>query len=89
MTSNKVITRGPAPNLDVVDQMARELILPTFKLIGYAFGSKHPWREKIINWKYDWRIRKMHRKYMSGERNAKSFSRFKLYRLLLLSMPEQ
>ena len=89
MTSIKVITRETAPNLDVVDHMARELILPIFKLIGYAFGSKHPWLAKIISWKYDRRIRKMQPKYMSGERNGESFSRFKVDRLLLLRMPEQ
>jgi hypothetical protein len=31
----------------------------------------------------------MQRKYMSGERNGESFSRFKVDRLLLLRMPEQ
>jgi hypothetical protein len=54
---DKDITRETAPNLDIVDQMGRELILPSFKLIGYAFGSKHPWLTKIISWKYDRRIR--------------------------------
>lgn len=70
-------------------QLARELILPIFKLIGYASGSKQPWLTKIISWKYDRKIRKMQRKYMSGERNGESFSRFKVDRLLLLRMPEQ
>jgi ubiquinone/menaquinone biosynthesis C-methylase UbiE len=86
---DKDITRETAPNLDVVDQMGRELIIPTFKLIAYAFSSNHPWLAKIISWKYARKIRKMNRKYLSGERNAKSFARFKVYRLLLLRMPEQ
>jgi hypothetical protein len=89
MTSRKVIIRETAPNLDVVDHMARELILPIFKLIGYAFGSKYSWLTKIISWKYDRKIRKIQRKYMSGERNGESLSRFKVDRLLLLRMPEQ
>ena len=86
---DKDITRETAPNLDIVAQMGRELILPTFKLIGYAFGSNHPWLAKIISWKYDRKIRKIQRKYMSGDRNGESFARFKVYRLLLLRMPEQ
>ena len=86
---DKDITRETAPNLDIVDQMGRELILPSFKLIGYAFSSNHPWLAKIISWKYARKIRKMQRKYMSGERNGESYSRFKVYRLLLLRMPEQ
>ena len=44
------ITRETAPNLDLVDQMGRELLYPTFNLIGYAFGSNHPWLAKILRW---------------------------------------
>jgi len=83
------ITRETAPNLDLVDQMRQELLLPTFNLIGYAFSSNHPWLAKILRWKYDRKIRKINRKYMSGERNAEHFARYKVYRLLLLRNPEQ
>ena len=81
------ITRETAPNLDLVDQMGRELIYPTFKLIGYAFDSNHPWLAKLLRWKYRRRLDKIHRKYLSGERNAESFARHKVYRLLLLRKP--
>ena len=81
------ITRETAPNLDLVDQMGRELIYPTFKLIGYAFDSNHPWLAKLLRWKYRKRLDKIHRKYLSGERNAESFARHKVYRLLLLRKP--
>ena len=69
--------------------MGRELSLPTFNLIDYAFNSNHLWLAKLIRWQYHRKIRKIHRKYLSGERNAESFARFKVYRLLLLGMPEQ
>ena len=62
---------------------------PNFKPGGYAFRINHPWLAKIINWKYDLKIRKMNHKCMSGGRNAKSIARFKLYRLLPLRMLEQ
>ena len=86
---DKDITRETAPNLDLVDQMGRELFLPTFKLIGYAFSSNHPWLAKIIAWKYAKKIRKINRKYTSGERNGASFALHKVYRLLLLRVPEK
>ena len=82
------ITRETAPNLDLVNQMGRELMLPTFKLIGYAFDSNHPWLAKLVRWKYQRKIDKVHRKYMSGERNGDNFARYKVYRLLLLRQPE-
>jgi SAM-dependent methyltransferase len=81
------ITRETAPNLDVVDQMGQELLLPTFHLIGYAFSSNHPWLAKLIRWKYQKKIDKINRKYTSGERNGENFARHKVYRLLLLRYP--
>jgi len=86
---DKDITHETAPNLDIVDQMGRELLLPTFKLVGYAFGANHPWLARLLRWKYQKKIRKIKRKYLSGERNGKSFAHFKVYRLLLLRKPEQ
>lgn len=82
------ITRETAPNLDIVDQMGRELFYPTFKLIGYAFDSNHPWLAKLFRWKYQKKIKKINRKYLSGERNGKNFALHKAYRLLLLRMKE-
>ena len=69
--------------------MGRELSLATFNLIDYAFNSNHPWLAKRIRLQYHRKIRKIHRKYLSGEHNAESFARFKVYRFLLLRMPEQ
>ncbi len=83
------ITRETAPNLDIVDQMGRELLHPTFKLIGYAFDSNHPWLAKLLRWKYQKKIKKINRKYLSGERNGENFALHKVYRLLLLRKPEQ
>lgn len=83
------ITRETAPNLDIVDQMGRDLFYPTFKLIGYAFDSNHPWLAKIFRWKYRKKIKKINRKYLSGERNGENFALHKVYRLLLLRVPEE
>jgi SAM-dependent methyltransferase len=82
------ITRETAPNLDIVNQMGRELFYPTFKLIGYAFGSNHPWLAKLIRWKYQKKINKINRKYLSGERNSENFALHKVYRLFLLHAAE-
>lgn len=82
------ITRETAPNLDIVDQMGRELFYPTFKLIGYAFERNHPWLSRLFRWKYRRKIDKIQRKYLSGERNGENFARHKVYRLLLLRVPD-
>jgi SAM-dependent methyltransferase len=82
------ITRETAPNLDIVDQMGRDLIMPTFKLISYTLDQNYPWLARLLRWKYDKKIKKINRKYLSGERNSESFARSKVYRLLLLKKPE-
>ena len=81
---DKDITRETAPNLDIVNQMGRDLFYPTFKLIGYAFDSNHPWLAKLFRWKYQKKIKKINRKYLSGQRNAENFAKHKVYRLFLL-----
>jgi SAM-dependent methyltransferase len=84
--TDKDITSETAPNLDIVNQMGQELFYPTFKLIGYAFESNHPWLAKFIRWKYQKKIKKINRKYLSGERTGESFRLHKVYRLLLLRL---
>ena len=51
--------------------------------------SNHPWLAKFLSWKYARKIRKIERKYVGGERNGASFTLHKVYRLLLLRIPEQ
>jgi SAM-dependent methyltransferase len=85
---DKDITKETAPNLDIVNDMGRDLFLPTFKLIGYAFSQNHPWLSKFFTWKYRKKIKKVQYKYTSGERNGSSFSLHKTYRLFLLKSPE-
>ncbi len=82
------ITRETAPNLDIVEQMGRELFYPTAKLIGYAFDSNHPWLARLFRWKFRKKLKKINRKYLSGERNGESFARHKVYRLFLLRHTE-
>lgn len=81
---DKDITRETAPNLDIVNQMIRDLFLPTARLIGYSFESNHPWLARLFRWKYQKKIRKINRKYLSGEHNGEKFALHKVYRLLLL-----
>ena len=81
------ITRETAPNLDIVDQMGRELLLPTGRLIGYFLDRNYPWLARLLRWKYRKKLARIQRKYLSGERNGANFARHKNYRLLLLRLP--
>lgn len=78
------ITHLTAPNLDIVNQMGQELLLPSFNLLGDVFDRNYPWLAKLVRWKYRKKINRINRKYLSGERNGDNFTRYKVYRLLLL-----
>ena len=82
----KDITKETAPNLDLVNQMGRDLLLPTMKLIGYTFKNNRPWLSKIFTWKFRKKLDKIDYKYLSGERNAESFAKYKIYKFYLLQM---
>lgn len=84
----KDITKQTAPNLDLVNQMGRDLLLPTMKLIGYTFSNNRPWLAKIFTWKFRKRLDKINYKYLSGERNAEAFAKHKIYKLFLLQKSE-
>ena len=71
------------------DQTERELIFPTSNLIAYAFRDNYFRLLELIRGKYHRKVRKIHRKYLNGQRNAEGFARFKVYRFLLLPMLEQ
>ncbi len=84
----KDITKETAPNLDIVNKMGRELILPTMKLIGYTFKSNRPLLSRIFTWKFRKKLDKIDYKYLSGERNAESFAKHKVYKFFLLQKTE-
>ncbi len=84
--AEKDITKETAPNLDLVNQMGRELVLPTMKLICYNFKNNLPWLSKIFTWKFRKKLDKIDYKYLSGERNAEAFTKYKIYKFYLLKM---
>ena len=80
----KDITKEAAPNLDLVNQMGRDLLMPTMKLMAYTFKTNRPWLSKIFTWKFRKKLDKIDYKYLSGERNAESFAKYKVYKFYLL-----
>lgn len=78
------ITAQTAPNLDIVRDMAEQLLQPTLKLIGYTFSNNHPWISRLFRWKFRRKLEKIDDKYFAGKRNAEVFAQFKTYRLFLM-----
>jgi SAM-dependent methyltransferase len=79
----KDITGETAPTLDLVNSFSLEVMLPVYTLIFHFLEDRFPWFVRFVKWKYRKKLEKLERKHFRGERNAKSFARYKTYRFYL------
>lgn len=77
------ITKETAPNLKLVNDFLTNVGLPIVNLCSNFLSTNYPLLAKLIQWKYRKKIKKIKRKYFSGERNAENFKIYKSYRLFL------
>lgn len=81
------ITANTAPNHDLVNGIIEDVIIPIRETVKEVMVSNYRKTSKMIAWIarcfFKKRLKKMHYKYFSGQRNAETFSHFKSYRLLL------
>jgi len=81
----KDITNETAPTIDIVDQMAKEVLMPTWKLVFMLAEDRFPLLMKFVKWKYKAKLDKMENKHFSGERNGVNFKKYKIYKMYLLN----
>lgn len=77
------ITKETALNLKLVNDFLTNVGLPIVNLCSNFLSTNYPLPAKLIQWKYRKKIKKIKRKYFSGERNAENFKIYKSYRLFL------
>jgi 2-polyprenyl-3-methyl-5-hydroxy-6-metoxy-1,4-benzoquinol methylase len=78
------ITPQTAPNMDVLNDVFKNAVLPTVVLTRQLLENRYPLVSKIVNWLYRKKINKIDQKYFHGEKTGEHFMKFKSYRLLLL-----
>jgi SAM-dependent methyltransferase len=83
LVKNLDITEETSPNIDIENRIFKEVVEPVADLLGQLLDSRYPLIYKVLRWKYKRKIEKIHHKYFSGRRTAKTFKKFKSYRLLL------
>ena len=77
------ITEQTAPNLDLLDDAIKNVVVPAMDS-GLGFlHSRYPLSVKFLRWKYKKQIKKMCDKYFGDGRTADEFKKFKSYRLFL------
>jgi protein-S-isoprenylcysteine O-methyltransferase Ste14/SAM-dependent methyltransferase len=77
------ITEQTAPTLDVMNNMVKEVVEPTVNLAQQLLDDRHPFASRFLKWMYRDKIKKINKKYFSGEKTGENFKKFKSYRLLL------
>ena len=77
------ITENTAPTIDIECDLFRNVGLPVMGLVEKLMRSRHPWLTKLIMWKAQKKIDRMHKKYLGGDRTGENFKKFKSYRLFL------
>ena len=82
------ITAETAPSLDIMRDLIRELVVPTWNAVAFYMQSNYPWFAAIFSRVFRKKIRQAHRKYLSGNTNGEQFFRFKTYRLFLFKLDE-
>ncbi len=77
------ITEQTAPNLDLENEVLREIIEPGVNLGQRLLDDRYPFMSKLVRWLYRKRINKITEKYFGGEKTGENFKKFKSYRLML------
>jgi SAM-dependent methyltransferase len=76
------ITTQTAPTFTVIDRAFTEVLGPIWDEIGTASVATHPYLSKLAAWVFKRKIAKVHDKYLTHQRSAANFEKFKTYRLL-------
>ena len=77
------ITKEAAPSLDIMRDLIKEVIVPTWDSIVYYMKSNYPRFSKIFSFIFRKKIAQAHSKYLSGRTSSIEFANFKTYRLLI------
>jgi len=72
------ITENTAPTIDIECDLFRNV-----GLVEKLMRSRHPWLTKLIMWKAQKKIDRMHKKYLGSDRTGENFKKYKTYRLFL------
>jgi 2-polyprenyl-3-methyl-5-hydroxy-6-metoxy-1,4-benzoquinol methylase len=79
------ITKYTAPNITLVNEMLGNIGIPAVKLFNHYLDHNFLLRaaRSVVSFMYKKRLAKFERKYLTGERNAENFEKYKQYLLLL------
>ena len=77
------ITKETAPTWDFLNQLLNEVAFPISEMSNNYLEYKYPRLTKLIKWKYQRKLNKIKKVWLSGELTGESFIKFKSYRLFI------
>jgi SAM-dependent methyltransferase len=77
------ITNETAPTIEIVNQLANQVISPVYNLVFLLGEDRFPLLVKLVKWKYRKKLEKMQKKHFSGARNGENFKKYKKYMFYL------
>jgi len=77
------ITKETAPTWDFLNQLLNEVEIPISDMSNNYLEYKYPRLTKLIKWKYQRKLNKIKKVWLSGELTGESFIKFKSYRLFI------
>ena len=77
------ITNETAPTIDLLAKFNTDVVTPIAEMSGEYLVDHYPRLTKLLKWKFNKRLEKIHDIYLSGAVNGDSFKQFKEYHLLV------
>lgn len=82
------ITKETAPNMDIASDVMVDFFKPIWDLFMSNLKTRRPLLNRILNWKFKGKIKRVNWRYFDGLADGEHFLKFKSYRLLCYRKPE-
>ena len=77
------ITDRTAPNIDLLDDVMQNAVLPAVNSSLRLLEDRHPMLAKLVKWRYGKKLAKLHCKHFDSGRTAENFRKHKAYMVFL------
>ncbi|MFN6946655.1 MAG: class I SAM-dependent methyltransferase [Cytophagaceae bacterium] len=83
LVKERDITAETSLTIDIVNDLAKEVLHPVYNLVFLLAEDRFPWVVKLVKWKYKKKLEKMQNKHFSGQRSGENFRKYKKYMFYL------
>jgi len=77
------ITEKTAPTMKLMNDMLIAVASPARDLLSDFLHGRHPFLTRFFEWSFRKKLKKVERKYFSGNRDPATFAKYKTYRLFI------